>query len=110
MLRETAQRWVARVVTGEVTIELRRGNDYSIMNTESSNLTYKPERLTMEKGEEVFFTPQDRIGQLTMRNLDIVDTREKLLLYTQTGLLKPSKSSGLPELPAADTDKKDSKG
>src|SRR6187455_61433 len=105
MLRETAQRWVARPITGEVTLELRRGNDYSILNTESSNLTYKPERLTMEKGEEVFFTPQDRIGQLTMRNLDIIDTREKLLLYTQTGLLKPSATSGLPQLPAADTDK-----
>src|SRR6187455_1813906 len=105
MLRDTAQRWVARPITGEVTLELRRGNDYSILNTESSNLTYKPERLTMEKGEEVFFTPQDRIGQLTMRNLDIIDTREKLLLYTQTGLLKPSATSGLPQLPAADTDK-----
>ena len=102
MLRETAQRWVARAITGEVTIELRRGNDYSILNTESPNLTYKPERLTMEKGEEVFFTPQDRIGQLTMRNLDIIDTRDKLLIYTQTGLLKPSKSSGLPQLPSAD--------
>jgi len=102
MLRETAQRWVARVVTGEVTLELRRGNDYSILDTQSPNLTYKPERLTMEKGEEVFFTPQDRIGQLTMRNLDIIDTRDKLLAYTQTGLLKPSKSSGLPQLPAAD--------
>jgi argininosuccinate synthase len=105
MLRETAQRWVARAITGEVTIELRRGNDYSIMNTESPNLTYKPERLTMEKGEEVFFTPQDRIGQLTMRNLDIIDTRDKLLIYQQTGLLKPSKTSGLPQLPAAEHDK-----
>jgi len=101
MLRETAQRWVARAVTGEVTIELRRGNDYSILNTESPNLTLKPERLTMEKGDEVFFTPQDRIGQLTMRNLDIIDTREKLLIYQQIGLLKPSANSGLPELPAA---------
>ena len=99
MLRETAQRWVARAITGEVTLELRRGNDYSILNTESPNLTYKPERLTMEKGEEVFFTPQDRIGQLTMRNLDIIDTREKLLTYTQAGLLKPPASSGLPQLP-----------
>ena len=106
MLRETAQRWVARAVTGEVTIELRRGNDYLILNTDSPNLTYKPERLTMEKGEEVFFTPQDRIGQLTMRNLDIIDTRDKLLTYTQTGLLKPAASSGLPQLPAADGDKK----
>ncbi len=106
MLRETAQRWVARAITGEVTIELRRGNDYSILDTQSPNLTYKPERLTMEKGEEVFFTPQDRIGQLTMRNLDIVDTRDKLLIYTQTGLLKPSASSGLPQLPAAETSQK----
>src|SRR6188508_792928 len=109
MLRETAQRWVARAITGEVTLELRRGNDYSILNTDSPNLTYKPERLTMEKGEEVFFTPQDRIGQLTMRNLDIIDTRDKLMIYTQSGLLKPSPSSGLPQLPAADTDKKDEK-
>src|SRR6476620_5301782 len=62
MLRETAQRWVARVVTGEVTLELRRGNDYSILHTESPHLTYQPERLTMEKGEGAF-TPQDRIGQ-----------------------------------------------
>ncbi len=86
MLRETAQRWVARAVTGEVTLELRRGNDYSILNTESPNLTYHPERLTMEKGESMF-SPQDRIGQLTMRNLDIVDTRQKLGIYAKTGLL-----------------------
>jgi argininosuccinate synthase len=86
MLRETAQRWVARAVTGEVTIELRRGNDYSLLNTESPNLTYKPERLTMEKGE-LSFTPLDRIGQLTMRNLDIQDTREKLMTYAKAGLL-----------------------
>ena len=86
MLRETAQRWVARAVTGEVTLELRRGNDYSLLNTESPNLTYHPERLTMEKGESMF-SPTDRIGQLTMRNLDIVDTRAKLGIYAQTGLL-----------------------
>jgi argininosuccinate synthase len=95
MLRETAQRWVARAITGEVTIELRRGNDYSILDTTSPNLTYKPERLTMEKGESAF-TPQDRIGQLTMRNLDITDTRDKLLTYTKVGLLA---SSGGRELP-----------
>jgi argininosuccinate synthase len=86
MLRETAQRWVARAVSGEVTVELRRGNDYTILDTKSPNLTYKPERLTMEKGE-AFFTPADRIGQLTMRNLDIVDTRDKLRIYSETGLL-----------------------
>jgi argininosuccinate synthase len=98
MLRETAQRWVAAAVTGAVTIELRRGNDYSILNTESPNLTYKPERLTMEKGDEVFFTPLDRIGQLTMRNLDIADTRDKLGVYTKTGLLSQSKDGSPPQL------------
>ena len=87
MLRDSAQRWIARAITGEVTIELRRGNDYSLLDTASSNLTYKPERLTMERGE-AFFTPLDRIGQLTMRNLDIMDTREKLMLYTESGLLR----------------------
>jgi argininosuccinate synthase len=87
MLRETAQRWVARAITGEVTIELRRGNDYSIMNTESANLTYAPERLSMEKVEDAPFTPMDRIGQLTMRNLDITDTRAKLGIYAKSGLL-----------------------
>src|SRR5690349_4825977 len=105
MLRETAQRWVARAVTGEVTVELRRGNDYSILDTTSPNLTYKPERLTMEKGESMF-SPQDRIGQLTMRNLDITDTREKLLTYVKTGLLAPSLETVLPQrsdgAPAAD--------
>jgi argininosuccinate synthase len=86
MLRETAQRWVARAITGEVWLELRRGNDYSVLNTESPNLTYHPERLTMEKGQGAF-SPADRIGQLTMRNLDIEDTRGKLGVYSRAGLL-----------------------
>jgi argininosuccinate synthase len=77
---------VARAITGEVTLELRRGNDYSLLNTDSPNLTYQPERLTMEKGESMF-SPRDRIGQLTMRNLDIADTREKLGVYAKAGLL-----------------------
>ena len=98
MLRETAQRWVAKAVTGEVTLELRRGNDYSILDTKSANLTYKPERLTMEKGEEVFFTPADRIGQLTMRNLDIADTRDKLRVYGEAGLLGDAKAGEIPLL------------
>ncbi len=97
MRRESAQRWVARMITGEVTVELRRGNDYSILDTTSPNLTYRPERLTMEKAE-AFFSPEDRIGQLTMRNLDIVDTRDKLIAYAKTGLLAPSAASGLPRL------------
>jgi len=97
MRREAAQRWVARGITGEVTVELRRGNDYSILDTTSPNLTYKPERLTMEKGESVF-SPQDRIGQLTMRNLDISDTRDKLLTYVKTGLLAPTVGSAVPLL------------
>ena len=95
MLRETAQRWVARAITGEVTIELRRGNDYSLLNTDSPNLTYQPERLSMEKVEDAPFSPQDRIGQLTMRNLDIVDTRAKLATYTQVGLLQPGDAMSL---------------
>ncbi len=105
MLRETAQRWVASAISGEVTLELRRGNDYSLLNTESPNLTYHPERLTMEKGASVF-SPQDRIGQLTMRNLDIVDTRDKLGIYTRTGLLQAGAGNALPQL---DSGKKDPK-
>jgi argininosuccinate synthase len=97
MLRETAERWVARAITGEVAIELRRGNDYSIVDTVSPNLSYKPERLTMEKGASSF-SPQDRIGQLTMRNLDIADTREKLLAYARAGLLSAGPGSSLPRL------------
>src|SRR6202007_3127527 len=97
ILRGAAQRWGPRPGTGEVTLELRRGNDYSILNTVSPNLTYHPERLTMEKGASAF-SPQDRIGQLTMRNLDITDTREKLLTYARTGLLTASSGTAIPQL------------
>lgn len=97
MLRDSSQRWIASEITGEVTLELRRGNDYSILNTVSDNLTYMPERLTMEKGDSVF-SPEDRIGQLTMRNLDIADTREKLIGYMSAGLLSATDNSGLPQL------------
>ncbi|AOJ41325.1 argininosuccinate synthase [Burkholderia sp. AU33423] len=97
MLRETAQRWVARAITGEVKIELRRGNDYSILSTKSPNLTYQPERLSMEKVASTF-SPRDRIGQLTMRNLDITDTRDKLRVYSQVGLLTPGEASALPQI------------
>ncbi len=91
MIRESAMRWVACAVTGEVTIELRRGNDYTIVSTKSPNLTYEPSRLTMEKGDSMF-TAVDRIGQLTMRNLDITDTRAKLGIYASAGLLAGSGS------------------
>ncbi len=103
LLRESLQRWVAPLVTGSVTIGLRRGNDYSILNTESPNLTYLPERLTMEKGEGTF-TAQDRIGQLTMRNNDITDTREKLGTYMRSGLISFSRGSAIPQFqpPAED--------
>ena len=104
MLRETAQRWVARAVTGEVAVELRRGNDYSLLDTRSSNLTYRPERLSMEKVEGAF-TPLDRIGQLTMRNLDIVDTRDKLATYAKVGLLSSGLVGALPQI-KHDGDKK----
>lgn len=96
MLREPLQRWVAQLVTGEVTIGLRRGNDYSILNTDSPNLTYMSERLSMEKVEGGF-TPQDRIGQLTMRNNDIADNRSKLQTYAKSGLIAFNASS-IPQL------------
>ncbi len=108
MLRETAQRWVARAITGEVTLQLRRGNDYSLLDTVSPNLTYHPERLTMEKGAGVF-TPQDRIGQLTMRNMDISDTREKLSIYSKVGLLGTGSDGALPLLPSGERDENDKK-
>jgi len=107
MLRESLQRWVAKAITGTVTIELRRGNDYSLLNTESPNLTYAAERLSMEKVEDAPFTPQDRIGQLTMRNLDITDSRAKLFVYAEAGLIAPATFEGLrllesPEEPKLD--------
>jgi argininosuccinate synthase len=103
MLRESAQRWVAKPITGEVTLELRRGNDYSILSTESPNLTFHPERLSMEKTESTF-SPRDRIGQLTMRNLDITDTRDKLVTYAKAGLLTLGQGSEMPQLSSVKDD------
>jgi argininosuccinate synthase len=87
MLREPLMRWVGSLVTGEVTIELRRGDDYTILDTRGEHLTYAPERLSMERVEDAAFGPLDRIGQLTMRNLDIQDTRDKIDEYRQAGTL-----------------------
>jgi argininosuccinate synthase len=87
MLRESLMRWVASAVTGEVTIRLRRGDDYSIVNTSGPAFSYHPDKLSMERTEDAAFGPEDRIGQLTMRNLDIADTREKLELYSSQGQL-----------------------
>jgi argininosuccinate synthase len=97
MIRESLQKWVARVVNGSVTLELRRGDDYTILDTKSPNLTYSPERLTMERSLAEFgiaqeaghvpFNAEDRIGQLHLRNLDIADTHEKLLVYRSSRLL-----------------------
>jgi argininosuccinate synthase len=81
MLRESIQRWIASLVTGTVTLRLRRGDDYTILSTEGSNFSYHPEKLSMERVENAAFGPTDRIGQLTMRNLDIADSRAKLELY-----------------------------
>ncbi|MBU6263733.1 MAG: argininosuccinate synthase, partial [Actinomycetales bacterium] len=87
MLRESLTRWVASAVTGKVTLRLRRGDDYSIINTEGPAFSYHPEKLSMERTEDAAFGPVDRIGQLTMRNLDIADTRSKLELYAAQGQL-----------------------
>jgi argininosuccinate synthase len=87
MLRQSLTSWVASAITGSVTLRLRRGDDYSIINTKGKNLSYSPEKLSMERTEGAAFGPSDRIGQLTMRNLDIEDTRTKLELYASQGQL-----------------------
>ena len=87
MLRESLQRWVASAITGEVTLRLRRGDDYSVITTSGPHLSYHPDKLSMERTEDAAFGPTDRIGQLTMRNLDIADTREKLEMYRSQGQL-----------------------
>jgi argininosuccinate synthase len=92
MLRDTLQKWVGRAITGQVTIELRRGDDYTLLDTQGPHLTYHPERLSMERVESEAFSPVDRIGQLQLRNLDIIDSRDKLAVYARTGVL-PSSSS-----------------
>jgi argininosuccinate synthase len=94
MLRDSIQRWIGQLVTGEVTLELRRGDDYSILDTTGPGLAYHPEKLSMESGESEF-GPEDRIGQLSMRNLDIQDTRSKLLTYADQHALGPG---GIPSL------------
>jgi argininosuccinate synthase len=103
MLRESLQRWVASVVTGEVVLELRRGDDYSILATSGPHLTYQPERLSMERNEAAAFGPLDRIGQLTMRDLDIEDSRAKLEQYAARRLLTPE-TDALGLLPAAESE------
>jgi argininosuccinate synthase len=104
MLREPLLRWIGTAVTGEVTLRLRRGDDYTILDTVSPNLTYAPERLSMEKVDDQAFGPLDRIGQLTMRNLDIDDSRAKLEVYRNAGTLG---AGGLMAL-EGNTDKTDS--
>jgi argininosuccinate synthase len=81
MMREAIQRWIASRVTGEVTVRLRRGEDYTILRTEGPHFSYHPDKLSMERTEHAAFGPNDRIGQLTMRNLDIADSRSKLEAY-----------------------------
>lgn len=98
MLRESLTRWVASAITGTVTIRVRRGDDYSIINTEGPALSYHPEKLSMERTQGAAFGPSDRIGQLTMRNLDIADTRAKLEIYQQQGLLGSSEFNLIREL------------
>jgi argininosuccinate synthase len=88
MLRESLTKWVASAVNGSVTIRLRRGDDYTIVDTRGEGFSYHPEKLSMERTEDAAFGPADRIGQLTMRNLDIMDTRTKLDLYRKQGQIE----------------------
>ncbi|MBV8209447.1 MAG: argininosuccinate synthase [Burkholderiaceae bacterium] len=106
MLRDTLQKWVGRAITGEVTLELRRGDDYTILDTQGPHLTYHPERLSMERVDAEAFSPQDRVGQLQMRNLDILDSREKLAMYARSGILPPgTDSAGLIGTDAPEADR-----
>ena len=98
MIRESLQRWIASAVTGEVTVRLRRGDDWSFVNTAGPAFSYHPEKLSMERTEDAAFGPVDRIGQLTMRNLDIADTRAKLEQYAAAGLLGPGATDLVGEL------------
>jgi len=98
MLRESLTRWVASAITGEVTLRLRRGDDYSVINTTGPALSYHPDKLSMERTEDAAFGPTDRIGQLTMRNLDIADTRAKLEMYRDQGQLGGGDFSLIKEL------------
>ncbi|MEY4989763.1 MAG: hypothetical protein RI933_1396 [Actinomycetota bacterium] len=91
MQREAIMNWIASAVTGTVTIRLRRGDDYTIVDTQGEGFSYHPEKLSMERTEDAAFGPADRIGQLTMRNLDIQDTREKLDLYRRQGQIQGPK-------------------
>jgi argininosuccinate synthase len=102
MIRDSLQRWVAPAITGEVTLRLRRGEDYSVLRTDGPALTYHPDRLSMERTEDAPFGPTDRIGQLTMRNLDIADTRAKLELYAGLGTLAGGGSELIGELAAGE--------
>ena len=112
MIRESLQRWVGAAVTGEVTLRLRRGEDYSILDTTGPAFSYHPDKLSMERTEDAAFGPVDRIGQLTMRNLDIADSRSKLELYAdqlggRASLLGPIESGQAEQIavnPAVDGD------
>ena len=122
MLREAIQRWIASLVTGEVTLRLRRGEDYTVLATSGDNFSYHPDKLSMERTEHAAFGPNDRIGQLTMRNLDIADSRAKLELYatqplqqgavlvengTLFGELEPGGADRIASNPAAEGDESD---
>jgi argininosuccinate synthase len=109
MLRESIVRWVGSAVTGEVTLRLRKGDDYTIVNTAGPNLSYSPEKLSMERVEDAAFGPEDRIGQLTMRNLDIADSRERLEQYAAQGIVEGGAAVLMGDLKAAALEKKKSK-
>jgi argininosuccinate synthase len=98
MLRESIQRWVASLVTGEVTLRLRRGDDYSVLDTRGPAFSYHPDKLSMERTSNAAFGPVDRIGQLTMRNLDIADSRSKLEQYAEHSGVQLSRTYLLGEL------------
>ena len=112
MLRESLQRWVGTAVTGEVTLRLRRGEDYSILDTTGPAFSYHPDKLSMERIEDSAFGPADRIGQLTMRNLDIADSRAKLEQYAGLGMIGSAHPALAPVAPSVPdrADRRDARG
>src|SRR5690625_5962208 len=103
MIRESVQKWVGSAVSGQVTLRLRRGEDYTIVDTVGPAFSYHPDKLSMERTEDSAFGPEDRIGQLTMRNLDIADSRAKLEEYAGLGMVGTSQSTAIGAAQAAST-------
>jgi argininosuccinate synthase len=98
LIKDAVTRWIASSVSGTVTLELRRGDDYSILDTQAEFMMYGPEKLSMEKVAEVAFSPEDRIGALEMQTLNVTDNREWLVHHLDNTVRLPSAGTAVAEL------------